>query len=323
MTAQAGNAPDTPESAPGKAPRTSFLKSFLALVRIPTVFSSMSNAYAGWFIAGGGGLEPALLLGLGAAALFIMAGMALNDVADAAVDARERPTRPIPSGAVSRGAAWALSLSMMAGGLALLGFANPLSLAPGLLLCLAIFAYNFLLKSTFLGPAAMGLCRLLNLLTGMSLAWTGLSDGLFLPDPALWALFSLWAYITLVTFLARDEVQGNARWKARLFLLGLTAWFMAWSASIWLVLAPGRNLAVAALALVWLAHVLFLLGPLRGLSRDPSPRNTGRTVGAMLRAVPFADVMAMLAAGAPLSAALPGLLWILPAWLAGRLFYST
>jgi 4-hydroxybenzoate polyprenyltransferase len=283
----------------------------------------MSNAYAGWFIAGGGGLEPALLLGIAAAALFIMAGMALNDVADAEVDARERPSRPIPSGAISRGGAWALSLFLMASGLVLLRLANPLSLVVGVLLCLSIFAYNFLLKSTFLGPAAMGLCRLLNLLTGMSLAWTGLSDGLYLADSALWALISLWAYITLVTFLARDEVQGNARWKARLFLMGITAWFMAWSAALWLVLAPGRGLVMVALALVWLAHVLFLSGPLRGLSRDPSPRNTGRTVGAMLRAVPFADVMAMLAAGAPLIAALPGLLWILPAWLVGRLFYST
>jgi hypothetical protein len=80
---------------------------------------------------------------------------------------------------------------------------------------------------------------------------------------------------------------------------------------------------VAAMALVWSAHLIFLLGPFRNLSRDPSPRNTGRTVGALLRSVPFADVLAMLAAGAPLAAALPGLLWILPAWLIGRLFYST
>jgi 4-hydroxybenzoate polyprenyltransferase len=319
MTAKAGNTPDTP----GAAPRKPLLRTLLSLVRIPTVFSSMSNAYAGWFIAGGAGIRPALLLGIAAAALFIMAGMALNDVADAEVDARERPSRPIPSGAISRGGAWALSLVLMAAGLVLLRLANPLSLVVGVLLCLSIFAYNFLLKSTFLGPAAMGLCRLLNLLTGMSLAWTGLSDGLYLADSALWALISLWAYITLVTFLARDEVQGNARWKARLFLMGITAWFMAWSAALWLVLAPGRSLVAAAMALVWLAHVLFLMGPLRGLSRDPSPRNTGRTVGAMLRAVPFADVMAMLAAGTPLIAALPGLLWILPAWLAGRLFYST
>ena len=81
-------------------------KAFLSLVRIPTVFSSMSNVYAGYFIGGGRALTPALGLGLAAAALFIMAGMALNDVADKDVDARERPSRPIPSGAVGLGMAW-------------------------------------------------------------------------------------------------------------------------------------------------------------------------------------------------------------------------
>ena len=35
-------------------------------------------------------------------ALFYTAGMILNDVADLEVDRRERPERPLPSGAVSR-----------------------------------------------------------------------------------------------------------------------------------------------------------------------------------------------------------------------------
>ena len=299
------------------------LKAFLSLVRIPTVFSSMSNAYAGYFIGGATLFSAALPLGIAAAALFIMAGMALNDVADKEVDARERPNRPIPSGAVSLKAAWTLSLSMMAAGLILLWVANPLSVFFGLALCAAIFAYNFALKSTVLGPASMGLCRLLNLLTGMSLAWQSWPDWKALPLAVFGALFSLWAYIALVTYLARDEVQGNSRAKARLFLAGITLWFMGWSAAIWMGMGPGQGIAAIAMAAVWLAHLLFLLGPFRNLAREPSPRNTGKTVGAMLRTVPMADVMAMLAAGAPLAAALPGVLWILPAWLIGQLFYST
>lgn len=298
-------------------------KAFLSLVRIPTAFSSMSNAYAGYFIGGATGYSAALPFGIAAAALFIMAGMALNDVADREVDASERPDRPIPSGAVTLGAAWSLSLSMMAAGLVLLWLANPLSVLVGLALCAAIFAYNFALKATVLGPASMGLCRLLNLLTGMSLGWQAWPRWSALPMPVFGALLSLWAYIALVTYLARDEVQGNSRAKARLFLAGITLWFMAWSAAIWTGMGPGRGLLVIALASAWSAHLLFLLGPFRNLVRDPSPRNTGKTIGAMLRTVPMADVLAMLAAGAPLAAALPGVLWILPAWLIGRIFYST
>lgn len=299
------------------------VKAWLSLVRIPTVFSSMSNAYAGWFIAGGRDFGPTLWLGVAAAAFFIMAGMALNDVADKTVDAKERPDRPIPSGAIGLGAAWALSLAFMAIGLGLQWLANPLTAYVGAALCAAIFLYNFALKATWAGPAAMGLCRLLNLLAGMSLAWDHVPSWAALPSAVPGTLFSLWAYIALVTYLARDEVGGNSRRRARAFLSGITFWFMAWSFAIWLGMGPGQSLMVLAMGVAWLLHVGLLLGPFRALARDPSPRNTGKTVGAMLRTVPLADVLAMLAAGAPLIAALPGVLWILPAWVVGRLFYST
>ncbi|HKP96574.1 MAG TPA: UbiA family prenyltransferase [Fibrobacteria bacterium] len=293
-------------------------KAFLALVRIPTVFSSMSNAYAGYFIGGGRALTPALAGGAAAAALFIMAGMALNDVADKDVDARERPTRPIPSGAVPPGQAWGLSLAMMALGLALLFLANPVSSAVGAALCLCIFAYNFLLKGTALGPAAMGLCRALNLLTGMSLAWSGLPLTASFPKAVWLALFSLWAYIALVTFLARDEVGGNSRRRAVLFLGGLALWFIAWSAAAFKWFRAENFLALA-----WLALAMFLRGPLRNLATDPSPKHTGRMVGAMLRLVPLVDVLAMLANQVPPAYALAGALWILPAYAVGKWFYST
>ena len=180
--------------------------------------------HPGWWIGGGRGFGWPLWAGVAAAGLFIMAGMALNDVADKDVDARERPDRPIPSGAVSLGAAWGVSLGMMGLGLGLLASAHPLSALVALALCAAIFAYNFLLKGGPLGPACMGLIRALNLLTGMSLAWDGVPS--MLPRSAWLALLSLWAYIALVTFLARDEVGGNTRRRgdARQVPRGLARW---------------------------------------------------------------------------------------------------
>ncbi len=301
-------------------------KALLSLVRIPTIFSSMSNAYAGYWIAttlGGaagvalpGGFPPRLFAGIAAAGLFIMAGMALNDVADKDVDARERPERPIPSGAISLATAWALSLGMMALGLALLAAAHPLSACVGLALCAAIFAYNFLLKGGPLGPAAMGLCRALNLLTGMSLAWNGVPSAL--PRTAWLALFSLWAYIALVTYLARDEVGGNSQRRAKLYLGGLGVWFGGWAvtAIVW-------YRAEHLLALAWLALALLLRSPLKNLATDPSPKHTGKMVGMMLRFVPLVDVLGMLANGVPWPHAVAGVLWILPAYVVARWFYST
>lgn len=291
-------------------------KAFLSLVRIPTVFSSMSNAYAGWFIAGGRAVTPALAAGLASAALFIMAGMALNDLADKDVDARERPNRPIPSREISVGTAWGLSLGMMALGLALLAFANPLSVACGLALCACIFAYNFGLKGGPVGPAAMGMCRALNLLTGMSLAWTTVPHAL--PRAASLALFSLWAYIALVTFLARDEVAGNSGGRIKAFLAGLGLWFAGWAA-VALIWYRAQHL----LALAWLTLAMLLRTPLRDLAGDPSPKNTGRMVGMLLRCVPLVDVLAMLANGVPWQYAVAGVLWIIPAYAVGKWYYST
>jgi 4-hydroxybenzoate polyprenyltransferase len=276
----------------------------------------MSNAYAGWWIGGGRGLGLPLWAGVAAAALFIMAGMALNDVADKDVDARERPDRPIPSGAIPLGAAWALSLGMMALGLGLLAAVHPLSALSGLALCAAIFAYNFLLKGGPLGPAAMGLCRALNLFTGMSLAWDALPGAW--PRGVLLSLFSLWSYIALVTFLARDEVGGNSRRRTAQFLAGLGIWFAGWAAAAIAWFRGGHLLALA-----WLALLMALRNPLRDLAREPSPRHTGKTVGAMLRFVPLVDVVALFANQVPWEYAAAGALWIVPAYLVAKKFYST
>jgi hypothetical protein len=162
----------------------------------------------------------------------------------------------------------------------------------------------------------MGLCRALNLLTGMSLAWDAW--------PAVWpravflALLSLWAYIALVTFLARDEVGGNSRLRAALFLAGLGLWFAGWAtaAILW-------YRAEHALALAWLALALALRNPLRALAVDPSPRNTGKAVGLLLRCVPLVDVVALFANHVPWPYAAAGALWIVPAYLIGKWYYST
>lgn len=276
----------------------------------------MSNAYAGWWIGGGRALEAPLWAGVAAAALFIMAGMTLNDVADKDVDARERPDRPLPSGAVSLGAAWGISLGMMAVGLGLLAAVRPLSALCGLALCAAIFAYNFLLKGGPLGPPAMGLCRALNLLTGMSLAWNAWPD--HWPRSVCLSLFSLWAYIALVTFLARDEVGGNSRRRAALFLGGIGIWFAGWAAAAILWYRAEHPLALA-----WLALALCLRNPLRDLAADPSPKHTGKAVGMLLRYVPLVDVVALFANHVPWEYAAAGALWIVPAFLVGKWYYST
>ncbi len=335
------------------------LATFFALVRIPTVFSSMSNAFAGFYIGGGNGMPLALWAGIIAAALFIMAGMALNDLADEKVDALERPTRPIPSGAITLQLAWLLSLGMMTAGLIILYATNLFSFFSGLVLCLSIFAYNFLFKGTSFGPISMGLCRLFNLFTGISLTWNlgtcknwiltlgnyfqtkaaslgiNLGANIFepngpntLPFPhplsmhnafaILLALISLWGYITLVTYLARDEVQGNSKRRLLVYQIGLGIWFFTWA-----FIAFTWYRAQTYIPMAWLSLAIFLRGPLRNLIRENTPKHTGQVVGTMLRFVPLVDVLAMLTNGVEIRTAIFGALWILPAYVIGKTFYST
>jgi 4-hydroxybenzoate polyprenyltransferase len=294
----------------------------------------MGNAYAGYWLGGGTGFSFTLLLAMIASACFLLAGMALNDIADAKVDARERPSRPIPSGAISLTSAWFVSLTLIALGFILEALAGPYVLWASLALVLSIFAYNFAPKGRFWGPACMGLCRALNLATGMALTLpltlphTDLPFGLsfsglhfstetflnLLTPPQAWGLFSLWAYIWLVTYLARDEVTGNSLRRSRLFFMGLGVWITAWMLVTFSVtLSHPLTGLLGLFAMLGLAYQLF--HALRRLWHEPSPAHTGRSIGALLRSLPLVDMLALAAAGIAWPCTLGMILFMLPgAW---------
>jgi hypothetical protein len=230
-------------------------------------------------------MEPARAARLsGAAAALYLAGMALNDLADRAEDARERPERPIPSGAVSPGGAAALGTGLLlAGVLAARGAGAGRTAAQ---LAATITAYNFVLKhSATVGPLAMGACRALSLRMGAAAARPKRGGGAAGTESAL-----LGAYVAGLTWLARGEtgtrsgtvVRGGAAVAA--VALGATA------------TRGGRA------ALPWVLGAAALAGPaiLRAV-REPVPARVGPAVGAMVRAIPALDA-ALVAPRAPLAA---------------------
>ncbi len=298
------------------------MRDFLSLTRAPAVFSALGNAYAGYWLGGGQEFSWRLLLCMLASGCFLLGGMALNDVADAKVDAVERPGRPIPSGRVGIRTAWAWGLGLLALGLALDAMAGLNTFAVAVVLCGTILAYNFWLKGGFWGPAAMGLCRALNLATGMAITIPAIwreGHGLIFPgglQPAqIWGLFSLWAYIFLVTFLARDEVQGNSQRRMRLFFAGLSIWALAWAMTA-LATAPAHALGFLLLLAGGLALAFQLFHPLRRLWHEPSAAHTGRSVGALLRSLPLVDLLALAAAGVAWPWTLGQAFFLLPgAWM--------
>jgi 4-hydroxybenzoate polyprenyltransferase len=77
-------------------------------------------------------------------------------------------------------------------------------------LALAIIAYDFIVKTTWLGPINMGLCRTLNLCLAMSTA-PG-PGGVGLMRPSEWAVAVLiGVYVAGITLVARREAGGAHR----------------------------------------------------------------------------------------------------------------
>jgi 4-hydroxybenzoate polyprenyltransferase len=138
--------------------------------------------------------------------------MVWNDYFDVEQDRRERPERPIPSGRVTRREAGRFGGLLVAAGLLFAALACLVldSLLPGILAVLlvgAIFAYDGGLKRTPLGPVAMGLCRALNVLLGISS-----SGSLLWPKGAhLAAVVGL--YIVGLTWFARTEARTSRKWE--------------------------------------------------------------------------------------------------------------
>ncbi|MEM1446435.1 MAG: UbiA family prenyltransferase [Planctomycetota bacterium] len=144
--------------------------------------------------------------------LIYIAGMVLNDAFDAKEDAAERPSRPIPSGRVSRRAAFVVGFMMLGAGVAGSAvYRESAVLITVALLALAVVAYNATHRRTWLGVPFIAICRGLLILAGASAF--GLVAG-----ERWWSVVALPAaaiavYTALVALLAVREADPNARIK--------------------------------------------------------------------------------------------------------------
>ncbi|MFJ6748894.1 SCO3242 family prenyltransferase [Streptomyces sp. NPDC091266] len=140
-------------------------RAWAELLRVSALFTVPGDLLAG---AAAGGHRPGrrTLLAACSSLCLYEAGMALNDWADRAVDAVERPGRPLPSGRIAPAAALAAAGGLTAAGIALAAAAGRPALLTGTALAATVWAYDLHLKNTPAGPAAMACARALDLLQG-------------------------------------------------------------------------------------------------------------------------------------------------------------
>lgn len=231
------------------------LKTWAQLVRLPNLFSVPGDPLAGLILATAPGI-PTLgaAVGVSCASLLAYAGGLIdNDVIDYSKDARERPRRPLPSGAVHLKKAASIRYVLLFAPF-LLGIAfrfPPAWFGAQTLLLLCILSYNRS-KKRFTKTAAifMGLCRSLSLLSGAAVAGlSGLSSA-----PALIAAGSWLLFVTGLTLFSESE-SGAAQGKEQ-YLLPLTPLAM-----LALVFVPGTQsrILVAAACAGTLGAVLSLV----------------------------------------------------------------
>ncbi|HEX2615064.1 MAG TPA: UbiA family prenyltransferase [Nitrososphaera sp.] len=186
------------------------LRQYLLLVRLPNVFTAPPDIAAGYFAT----VAPATVDWVHLAALMIssgllyIAGIVLNDYFDIEIDRKERPSRPLPSGSISKRTAITIALSALAVANAISLAVGPASLATSLALTTMIIAYNYRLKHTAVGPLAMGGSRFLNIILGASpaipAAW--LAGNATPLAVAVFAAASLFVYVVAITMLSKKEV---------------------------------------------------------------------------------------------------------------------
>ncbi len=181
---------------------------WLELWRVSNTPTVVSNAITGCALAAGSGPFPWRAFGWAAPALVLIyvAGMALNDVLDAAVDRVERPGRPIPSGRVSRGAAAGFVVAADAAALALLAVLGWPAVAMGGALVLCATLYNVVHRAHRASVVLMGGCRGLAVIVAASAVAWPLDWGRVVPVAGLLAL-----YVVSLSVVARAEAGRPGR----------------------------------------------------------------------------------------------------------------
>jgi len=271
------------------------LRAWAELLRLPALFTVPGDALSG-AAAAHGRLTSRTLLAVCSSACLYEAGMVLNDWADRAVDAEERPHRPLPSGRVRPAAALTAAGALTATGVALAGRAGCPAAAVAASLAATVWAYDLALKHTAAGPLAMAAARGLDLLLGAA-ATTGRARTA-LPSAVL-----LGAHTLAVTAVSRHETTGGSP-AAPLAALAATG---ALGGLLTRHPRPAHRRPPAARralpTLLAAAYTAAWARPCLHAALNPSPPLTQRAVGGGIRAtIPLQAALAARA-GAPATAA--------------------
>jgi len=307
-------------------PATSALKGWISLFRPPNLFTVPGDPLVGALLAALAlKVTPhwsSVYTVMGAALAFYASGLLANDCFDRALDARERPNRPIPSGAVSAMAVIGVALLLSLAGILMTLPAGRTAFTIGLLLTLASWFYNAFGKGmVWLAPFSMGICRGLSLMLGAAVLGF---DGLKTSAVLVAALF-MTLYIALITLIARDEADPESspipnwsRWGIPIILTTGLMYFLFQAGFPMGLHWNSLPVLMTVMSILWAALWIFQMKP------NASPRLIQKSIGGLIRGLLFTQAaLCATYSGAGEGFALL-LLFLFPVsgWI-GRWFYGS
>lgn len=160
------------------------IKPYLQLLRIPGIFTAISNVVMGFLVSQTTAENQILLLPLMVSSgLLYSSGMVLNDYFDYNVDKTQRPTRPLPSGKIQRRSALILGIVFLSGANIAALFVSTQTVLLTVTISGLILLYNMKIKSiAAIGIFTLCLIRVFNVYLGFTAAGFSLNLA-FIPIP--------------------------------------------------------------------------------------------------------------------------------------------
>lgn len=183
------------------------LTAWLQLLRLPNLFTVPGDPVAGFLLAGGlaGNNAKVVILCVFASLFFYAFGLILNDIFDLETDRKERPSRPLPSGKIPLRHAWCAAVLCAVAGLAVAFLAGIRTGIVAIVLLGAVISYDTKLKQVpIVGQLAMGLCRGLSFLIGVSVVGIPISVNLIIMAAA-----SIVLYVACFSIVAANEMKSS------------------------------------------------------------------------------------------------------------------
>ena len=260
------------------------------LLRLSLFPTAYADPLVGLLLAGGADAFDGSVLWLLAGSLCVYHGaMALNDWADREHDARTRPIRPIPSGAVSPGAALTIALAGLVLGPLLAAMVAPLA---GLILAAAsamAAVYDLAGRGPWRGPLLLAACRFANVSAGIA-AGLHVSGFTFRPL-ALLPPLAYAAYVFFVSRLGRleDDLESEPGTRPVPLLRGAAACLLACAIAA-LIYSLNRSLTEAGFLILFglpgLVLAVFAAADIASVSRSQDTftrEDVERAMGVCLR----------------------------------------